>query len=338
MIAARYDITIDRASDYRFVLTIQNQGGGAVSLTNEAVGMAVTGTLTSNGTTPVVFPVLPYVGIFRGKPGFSLDHDNSVSSVTFEESNKWVLSFKEGTAEWTSTANVASPELVPAGAWDAVTNPHAWKPVSPATGTPVVAAVAVKLTVTGTLTSDGTTPVVFDPFEFDRILLGRPEYLMIGPDLVAIRPLDPVGWEILDEERSGAGWTSTANVASSELVPTGAWNAVTNPDAWKPVSPATGTPVVTDLDTGTPAQFAGDIRDVTTKKEIVSFTPTILDGGNNGQVLFTLTETQTLLFNAAGSYEYDIFMVRNSVTTRLLYGTVTIRQNFTKGVPIDPTS
>jgi hypothetical protein len=93
-----------------------------------------------------------------------------------------------------------------------------------------------------------------------------------------------------------------------------------------------------DLDTGTPAQFAGDIRDVATKKEIVSFTPTILDGGNNGQVSFTLTETQTLLFNAAGSYEYDIFMVRDSVTTRLLYGTVTVRQNFTKGVPIDPPS
>jgi hypothetical protein len=28
-------------------------------------------------------------------------------------------------------------------------------------------------------------------------------------------------------------------------VPSGAWNAVTNPHAWKPVAAATGTPVVT---------------------------------------------------------------------------------------------
>lgn len=33
MLAANYDITLDRAADYSFVLTIQNQAGAAVNLT-----------------------------------------------------------------------------------------------------------------------------------------------------------------------------------------------------------------------------------------------------------------------------------------------------------------
>lgn len=34
MLAANYDITLDRAADYSFVLTIQNQAGAAVDLTD----------------------------------------------------------------------------------------------------------------------------------------------------------------------------------------------------------------------------------------------------------------------------------------------------------------
>jgi len=34
MLAANYDITLDRAADYSFVLTIQNQAGVAVDLTD----------------------------------------------------------------------------------------------------------------------------------------------------------------------------------------------------------------------------------------------------------------------------------------------------------------
>lgn len=33
MLAANYDITLDRAADYSFVLTIQNQAGAAVNIT-----------------------------------------------------------------------------------------------------------------------------------------------------------------------------------------------------------------------------------------------------------------------------------------------------------------
>ena len=166
------------------------------------------------------------------------------------------------------------------------------------------------MTVTGTLTSNGTTPVVFDPFEFYEVFLGRPEYRMPGPDLVVIRPLNPVGYEILDEERSGAGWTSTANVASPELVPAGAWNAVTNPDAWKPVSPATGTPVVTPSDSN--ASW--------TKVKGLGFSTT----NPNGIHLVSVKDVNTLTYPLVGANEtFTIGGSDDKVITELTDNAVT---------------
>ena len=95
-----------------------------------------------------------------------------------------------------------------------------------------------------------------------------------------------------------------------------------------------------DLDPAEAAaySFYADIRETATKKEIVSFTATILDDGDNGQVSFNLTEANTLLLKPSTAYEYDIFMNRNGVMERLLYGSVTVRANITKGVPVDPIS
>jgi hypothetical protein len=87
-----------------------------------------------------------------------------------------------------------------------------------------------------------------------------------------------------------------------------------------------------------PFDFYADIRETATKKEIVSFTPTILDNGDNGQVAFNLTEANTLLLKPSTAYEYDIFMRRSGVMERLLYGSITVRANITKGVPVDPIS
>lgn len=95
-----------------------------------------------------------------------------------------------------------------------------------------------------------------------------------------------------------------------------------------------------DLDPADSAafDFYADIRETATKKEIVSFTPTILDNGDNGQVAFNLTEANTLLLKPSTAYEYDIFMRRGGVMERLLYGSVTVRANITKGAPVDPIS
>jgi hypothetical protein len=86
------------------------------------------------------------------------------------------------------------------------------------------------------------------------------------------------------------------------------------------------------------ATFYADIRDVNFRRKAVSFTPTVLDSGVNGQVSFNLTEANTLVLNPSGIYEYDIFMRRGTVMERLLEGSVTVRANITKGVPVDPIS
>lgn len=84
--------------------------------------------------------------------------------------------------------------------------------------------------------------------------------------------------------------------------------------------------------------FYADIRETSTKKEIVSFTATVLDNGDNGQVAFNLQEDDTLVLRPSTAYEYDIFMRRNGVMERLLYGSVTVRANVTKGAPVDPVT
>ena len=56
-----------------------------------------------------------------------------------------------------------------------------------------------------------------------------------------------------------------------------------------------------------------------------------------GVLVLSLTEDDTLALNAAAAYEWDLFIVRTgSITERLLYGSVTVRQNVYKGSPIDP--
>jgi hypothetical protein len=82
--------------------------------------------------------------------------------------------------------------------------------------------------------------------------------------------------------------------------------------------------------------FYADIRSVATKAQAVQFTP-IKTAGTGGIVTFKLTKADTKLLKAGGGlYEYDIFMALgaspNTVTRRLLYGSVTVRPQFTNNV------
>ena len=89
---------------------------------------------------------------------------------------------------------------------------------------------------------------------------------------------------------------------------------------------------------GDSVTFYADIREVASKKEAVSFTTEILSSGVNGQVKLSLTEANTLTLRPSLAYEYDIFLKRGTVMERLLEGSVTVRANITKGVPVDPIS
>lgn len=97
--------------------------------------------------------------------------------------------------------------------------------------------------ITGPLT-DGGAPVAFPPLAYHG---EEPD----GRDIYGDEPEDHhVFWDFISTCWTMAGiwegrWESTANVDSPLLVPAGAWHAVSNPDGWKPVAPATGTPVVT---------------------------------------------------------------------------------------------
>jgi hypothetical protein len=123
------DITAAELTDDVVELTVVGHGLDANYQT-----MIVTGTLTSDGTTPVVFPFLPYNGTTNGKARYG---DVLFDLAWNSTDGAWELQSSVGTL-FTSSANVATPDLVPTGAWNAVTNPDAWEPVSPATGTPVV--------------------------------------------------------------------------------------------------------------------------------------------------------------------------------------------------------
>ena len=110
------------------------------------------------------------------------------------------------------------------------------------------------MSVSGTLT-DGTSPVTFLPMSYADYVDGKPYYGLTSAEILWNSSTSR--FELTSEAGVGAFWTSTADVATPALVPTGAWHATTNPHAWKPVSPATGTPVVTDV--GTAAQAVGQL-------------------------------------------------------------------------------
>ncbi len=88
--------------------------------------------------------------------------------------------------------------------------------------------------------------------------------------------------------------------------------------------------------------FHADIREKKTKKTAATFSPSITAAPTVGEVLLSLSEANTLLLNHNTEYEWDLFRVvgsaPNQSTERLLYGDVTVRQNITKGIPVDPIS
>ena len=129
--AAGNDITITYATPAAQSTTTVGVVGDAITVTpGTKARMLVTGTLTSDGSTPVVFTDLLYAGIDEGKAVFSHEAtwEFTVNYSVYWVGSKWILRSLSG-ATWESTDAVATPDLV-----------TTWVPQGAATGTPTVTA------------------------------------------------------------------------------------------------------------------------------------------------------------------------------------------------------
>ncbi len=113
----------------------------------------VTGTLTSDGETELTFAAMPRVNALNGFKQW-----NSGLAQIYGLSWGWTLFDVATDISFQALAAVESPDLVPAGAYDADTNPHAWQATGPATGTPVVAIAANSIAFTAIL--DGNNAAI----------------------------------------------------------------------------------------------------------------------------------------------------------------------------------
>lgn len=136
----------------------------------------------------------------------------------------------------------------------------------------------VSATVAGTLTSDGSTPYVFDPMPFGSMEAGKP--LFSGLVETEQCYWNGTAW-VLANDTTGIEFTSTAAVASPDLVPAGAWHATTNPTGWNPTSPATGTPAVTCAHS-TAAQIVAAVEAANTASPILLRCTAALPEGTDG--------------------------------------------------------
>lgn len=103
--------------------------GGAITAPADYPDIDVTGTLTSNGSTPVTFPTLLHAGFYGGKPVYT---DNGLTTGMTHalswETSIWLLAQGSPTAAWVSVSAVATPDLA-----------TGWTALGTATGTPTVA-------------------------------------------------------------------------------------------------------------------------------------------------------------------------------------------------------
>jgi len=96
--------------------------------------LTVAGSLT-DGAVAVAIPTLYQVGESGGKPQYLDTLSQPQDAVRLfwqtQEGGRWVLSYSDGgvDAQWTSSQNVATPDLA-----------TLWAPTNPATGTPIVTA------------------------------------------------------------------------------------------------------------------------------------------------------------------------------------------------------
>lgn len=105
--------------------------------------MVVTGDITGDSAVPLTCPnLLATDEVYERPNGFSRvfrDPSEQGNYCIGSAANGWEFQVYDATFtyKWASTAAVATPDLVPAGAYDPDTNPDAWQPQGDAGGEPV---------------------------------------------------------------------------------------------------------------------------------------------------------------------------------------------------------
>jgi len=101
--------------------------GNAITVTpGTKARMVVTGTLTSDGSTPVVFPLLSYLEIYNTRAKYA---DTSGNYACVWTGFGWALYDDVSGVGWDSSESVVTPDLV-----------TSWSPSGAATGTPIITA------------------------------------------------------------------------------------------------------------------------------------------------------------------------------------------------------
>lgn len=112
--------------------------GAMTSVAAFASTMTITGTIDGRDGESVVVPIAAvFTNMINGKPRYNAA--NTIISWTVTGTPRWLMVLV-GSADpaFESTAAVATPDLVSGDAWHTDTNPHGWRPMGSATGTPIV--------------------------------------------------------------------------------------------------------------------------------------------------------------------------------------------------------
>lgn len=119
-------ITIAYATPAAQSATTVGVAGNAITvMPGTKARMVISGELTSNGSTPVVFSEpLTYAGVHNSKAQYYDSED--INSISWD-GTKWTIFIATPEARWESSENVATPDLV-----------TTWTPQASETGSPVV--------------------------------------------------------------------------------------------------------------------------------------------------------------------------------------------------------
>lgn len=101
-----------------------------------------------------------------------------------------------------------------------------------------------RMTVGGTLNS-GSVAVTFGILTYGGMLNSKPFFTNGGVSIASSThrvQWDGTKWIL---STGSSSWTSIHDVIDPASVQSGAWNATTNPNGWRPTAPATGTPTFT---------------------------------------------------------------------------------------------